>query len=344
MENLTTITNTKDHEKILHINFNQDQGCFACATETGFIIYNSYPYKETFSRDLGGGIGYIEMLYRSNILGIVGGGKKPRYTLNKVMIWDDHQIKSIGEMSFRSEVKAVKLRSQVVVVVLDYKIFVYNFSDLKQIKFIETAQNSKGLCSVNNENSPIIIACPHKTLGQVSIHNLMDDKKELTIRAHQSILSCIELNNKGDKLATASEKGTVIRIYNLEDGTQIQELRRGMEYAQIFSLCFDPTGFWLACSSDSKTIHIFSLKEDRNSASKNQKSKFSFIKAFSSYFDSEWSFAQFRIPDIRAKVAFGPESNTILVVSEEGNYYVANFDPVNGGECLKQQQTKFFNV
>lgn len=53
------------------------------------------------------------MLYRSNILGIVGGGKKPRYSLNKVMLWDDHQTKSIGEMTFRSDVKAVKLRSQV---------------------------------------------------------------------------------------------------------------------------------------------------------------------------------------------------------------------------------------
>lgn len=66
MENIKEITKINDHGKILHINFNQDQGitffkklkvkkkkfigCFACATETGFIIYNSYPFNETFSR------------------------------------------------------------------------------------------------------------------------------------------------------------------------------------------------------------------------------------------------------------------------------------------------------
>ena len=47
------------------------------------------------------------------------------------MLWDDHQTKIIGEMSFRSEVVAVRLRTNRVVVILENKIFVYNFSDLR---------------------------------------------------------------------------------------------------------------------------------------------------------------------------------------------------------------------
>lgn len=57
------------------------------------------------------------------------------------MLWDDHKVRCIGEMSFRTEVKAVKLKADRIVVVLESKIFIYNFSNLKLLDHIETCPN-----------------------------------------------------------------------------------------------------------------------------------------------------------------------------------------------------------
>ncbi len=59
---------------------------------------------------MGGGIGIVEMLYKTNLLAMVGGGPTPKFPPHKVILWDDYQGKIIGEMTFKSEIRAIKLR------------------------------------------------------------------------------------------------------------------------------------------------------------------------------------------------------------------------------------------
>ena len=58
------------------------------------------------------------------------------------------------------------------------------------------------------------------------------------------------------------------------------------------------------------------------------------------YFSSEWSFAQFRVPDGRTIVAFGADKNSIVVVSADGHFYKALFSEA-GGDCIQESYAKF---
>ena len=71
------------------------------------------------------------------------------------------------------------------------------------------------------------------------------------------------LNFAGTLLATASDKGTLIRIFSTEDGAPLQEVRRGSDKAEIYSITFDRHSNWIACSSDKGTIHIFGVTVNR---------------------------------------------------------------------------------
>ena len=47
------------------------------------------------------------------------------------------------------------------------------------------------------------------------------------VYAHESAPACLALTSDGRRLATASVKGTVIRVFDTLKGTKLQEVRSG---------------------------------------------------------------------------------------------------------------------
>ncbi|CAI7859607.1 unnamed protein product [Closterium sp. NIES-54] len=160
------------------------------------------------------------------------------------------------------EVRGVRLRRDRIVVVLEHKVYVYNFADLKLLQQVETLSNPKGLCEVSQSPNSFVMACPGKHRQQIRIE-LFDQRRTHFIAAHDSEPACIALSLDGQRLATASSKGTLIRVFNTADGTKLHELRRGVERADIYSLVFSPKAPFLVAASDRGTIHVFSLRHSQ---------------------------------------------------------------------------------
>ncbi|EFJ04904.1 hypothetical protein SELMODRAFT_138072 [Selaginella moellendorffii] len=336
---------------VQYVNFNQDAGCFAYSTSVGFRIYSCDPLKQTLRRDLDGGVGIVEMVFRSNILGLVGAAAR-----NKVIIWDDDQSRCIGELFFRSEVRAVRLRRDAVVAVLEHKVHVHSLSDLKPLHEVETFDNPRGVCAISPASTMFVLACPGTMSGGEVRLELYSLGKTLFVQAHESPLACLALSQDGRLLATASVKGTIVRIFDTNDGTKLHEFRRGAERAEIFSLALSVNCHWLAVSSDKCTVHVFNLvrskfehKPRRRLPRLSASSIFSLAANSSmvqgvlpSYLKSDWSFAQFRLPaDSRAIVAFGAAKNTVIIICGDGSYYRCAYDADRGGDMVQKEFAKF---
>jgi WD40 repeat protein len=364
------------------MSFNQDGSCFCLGTQIGFIVYNISPFKKLCQRELNEEIKIAEILRKTNIFALVGNAnayiKESQMPNDKLIIWDESQKKKISELKLDSEILKAKIKlDKIIASTKDNYLYVIEMVRLKIINIFKIYEYSQGLFAINSGDNIFAIAFPYRYTGYVKIKKYNSKINIPNINAHDTNISFITISSEGNLLATSSEYGTIIRIFSTHDGQLIQELRRGAKKAEIHFITFDLNNKFLACSSDSGTIHIFSIytsikyltekgiiKDNSNNSNKkeetnikgekieipkNQKSFIgsiiSVLKLGISYFESEWSFAQFRLPkneDEKTIISFSQFDNSINVLTRSGILYKASFEPSLGGECDKINEINLF--
>lgn len=100
----------------------------------------------------------------------------------------------------------------------------YDLKNFNSFTEIATCANPCGLIALTLPIGKFTLAVPHTVSGKVMLINYtadMNQHNQLIIDAHQSAISQIALNYNGKMLATTSSKGTVIRIFNTENGQML---------------------------------------------------------------------------------------------------------------------------
>ncbi|KAK4224973.1 autophagy-related protein 18 [Podospora fimiseda] len=256
------------------VTFNQDHSCLAVGTSRGFRIYHTDPFSRIFNSDEGN-VSVIEMLFSTSLVALI---LSPRH----LVIQNTKRASVICELTFPSAVLAVRLNRKRLVVVLEDNIYIYDISNMNLLTTIATSPNPNAICALSPSSERCYIAYPRPnpredkgerrpthapplstyvptTSGEVLIYDTIKMKVNSVIEAHNSPLHCIAMNSDGTLLATASEKGTIVRVFDFATGQKLYQFRRGTTPSSIHNMSFNLSSTLLCVSSVSNTVHIYKL-------------------------------------------------------------------------------------
>ncbi|KAF9075951.1 WD40-repeat-containing domain protein [Rhodocollybia butyracea] len=293
---------------------------FTTCSPAGFAVYKAWPLKLIRKRELSGGtLAAVMPMHTSSLLFLLGGGRSPLYPPNKVILWDDVMGCEVAELEFRERVRGFACRRGWLAVSLRRRVVVFEVGrQITRYQEWDTCDNPRGLVVLASGAHATLLAIPGRQMGHVQLIHLppcpppplKDPPPSLIpkkpppppekypvsiIAAHTTALTTLSVPPSGRLLATTSSRGTLVRIWDSLTGKLVREFRRGTDKADIFGVAFRPDEQELCVWSDKGTVHLFTLL----SAASNRQSTFSPLAPYlplPKYFESEWSYAQYRIP------------------------------------------------
>ncbi|KAI9315290.1 WD40-repeat-containing domain protein [Dichotomocladium elegans] len=380
-------------DKVLFLNFNQDFTCVSVGTESGYRLYNCDLFAKCYSRSEWGA-SIVEMLFCTSLVALVGVADQEGFTSRQLQIINTKRQSTICELTFPTTILAVKMNRRRLIVALEEQIFLYDISNMKLLHTINTRPNPTAICALSPSSENCYIAYPSRSSstspfstttantsasgyasGDVEIFDALNIQLVNIVQAHKSPVSCITMNSEGTLLATASEKGTVIRVFSVPDASKVYQFRRGSYPAKIYSMSFNLVSSLLCVSSDTETVHIFKISsppsgyDSGDSGSNNngygkdgaetrersnsvgqilKRSSQHLGRNIGSYlpgmitemWEPTRDFASLKLPSagVRSLVALSNTTPQVMVVTSEGYFYQYNIDLENGGECVLLKQ------
>uniref|UniRef100_A0A224YIC2 Autophagy-related protein 18 n=1 Tax=Rhipicephalus zambeziensis TaxID=60191 RepID=A0A224YIC2_9ACAR len=340
---------------INYVNFNQDGTALSVGTHTGYKFFSlgNVDKLEQIYENEEEGMALVERLFLSSLVSLVSTA-----SLRKLKMCHFKKESEICNYSYSNSILAVRLNRARLVVCLEESLYIHNIRDMKVLHTIrETPPNPDGLCALSPSSDNCYLAYPGSDkIGEVQIFDALNLQAKVMIPAHDSKLAALAFNSTGTLIATASEKGTVIRVFGVADGQKLYEFRRGMKRcANIYSLAFSADSLFLASSSNFETVHIFKLEDpESNRVPEEPGTWFGYLgKALvqgASYlptqvtdvFNQGRSFATVHLPfqSVRTVCCLSTIQKIprVLVATADGYLYVYNLDPVEGGDCALYSQ------
>ena len=224
------------------VDISKDASCCSIATEHAFQVYTCDPVRRKILKE------FVNFTFTniattddgthvafSGIADQAGSQKR-----QKVFLWNNFFNECMLQLDFQEEVVGLYLRPKLLLVVLVSSVCVYDITKSFTQVEMKTTNNSFGAGDLSERERKLLVAICGDLPGQIKIIDPFNNHHLVPIQAHQHPLSMIRFSPDSSFVATASEKGTLIRVFDSTTGQLLAVFRRGALSSIILTLCFSP--------------------------------------------------------------------------------------------------------
>jgi WD40 repeat protein len=284
------------------------------------------------------GLALAVSLSENPLVAMVGTADNTEMPCDRIFFWNDSVGSRLGDFGFHSPVVNLMMRRDRFIAVCEKtvrskQVSVYSLSKMSSLAKFDTVDNPTGVAAISYDTSVFVLAILDVVQGSVRVHNFTRSETK-TAALHNSPISLVALDFQGRLCATASQQGTVIRVFRCEDMAVLYELRRGRYAACLTSLSFCPSLEYLCGTSDHCTLHVWRLQESAPSIIGG------ILGTMMSSYKFEPSIAKLRLAQgplmtshnsrLTGPVAFFSDNSEIMVACLDGTLHRIEFDAVSG--------------
>lgn len=241
---------------ILYISLDIHSEYVSIGTKAGFRIFHLWPLRILHREDIVT-FRIVEAFPIHPLVGLVAPAESAPYSPRTLIIWSLPNRRVFQELRFEVDISSVSVNNSHLAISTIQKVFVYSADTFKCIGVIEHE------ISVNKHilsPEPLSKFILSTEVGNVTVWEYGTALSLVTkFSAHRTAIAQIAFSYQGTRCATASLKGTVIRIFHIPTGDKIITFKRGLSSVVTYHLRFSQEGEFLVSSSNTGTVHIYSL-------------------------------------------------------------------------------------
>ncbi|KAH0794747.1 WD repeat domain phosphoinositide-interacting protein 3 isoform X4 [Histomonas meleagridis] len=186
---------------------------------------------------------------------------------NTLLLWNHHTSSIENSLDFESNITNLICTRNFASVVIKTSTTIVKIKPFSVYQAITTTNPIPTFSIINlpTDNNHCTYAYPDESKPtSVIISTIPSSDDSIIIDAHKNKISCLALSQDAKYLVTASDYGTIVRLWDAKTGKFIHESRRGWTSATIIHFSFSPLSNFLCISSSHGTIHVCKIDKSSN--------------------------------------------------------------------------------